>query len=59
MEYIDLRLDQNKRRPDYDLLASLVQDADLSDASRQTIVKRATGYVQAVRCGAKPGLMEA
>lgn len=59
MEYLDLRLDQNKRRPDYDLLASLVQDADLSDASRQTIVKRATGYVQAVRCGAKPGLMEA
>ena len=63
MQRHDTRLDPtwdlNKRRNDPDLLESLIGTADLSPAARAAIVRRAVGYVQAVRSGARPGLMEA
>ena len=63
MQQLDTRLDptwdQNKRRPDHDLLESLIGTAALSTSARSGIVRRAVGYVQAVRSGARPGLMEA
>ena len=63
MQQLDTRLDptwdQNKRRPDHDLLESLIGTAALSTSTRSGIVRRAVGYVQAVRSGARPGLMEA
>ena len=63
MQRHDTRLDPtwdlNKRRNDPDLLKSLIGTADLSPAARAAIVRRAVGYVQAVRSGARPGLMEA
>ena len=63
MQRHDTRLDPtwdlNKRRNDPDLLESLIGTADLSPAARAAIVRRAVGYVQAVRSGVRPGLMEA
>ena len=57
--HLDPTWDQNKRRPDHDLLESLIGTAALSTSARSGIVRRAVGYVQAVRSGARPGLMEA
>ena len=59
MQQLDPTWDLNKRRNDPDLLESLIGTADLSTAARAAIVRRAVGYVQAVRSGARPGLMEA
>ena len=59
MQHLDLIWDHNKRKSDHDLLRELVETANLEPASRASIRARATGYVQAVRAEASPGLMEA
>ena len=59
MQHLDLIWDHNKRKSDHDLLRELVETANLEPVSRASIQARATGYVQAVRAEASPGLMEA
>ncbi|MEM6712918.1 MAG: bifunctional proline dehydrogenase/L-glutamate gamma-semialdehyde dehydrogenase PutA [Pseudomonadota bacterium] len=55
---IDARWDENKRRAEADVLANLVETAQLDTGTRNTIVDQATALVEKIRSAANPGLME-
>ncbi|MDP7149662.1 MAG: bifunctional proline dehydrogenase/L-glutamate gamma-semialdehyde dehydrogenase PutA [Paracoccaceae bacterium] len=55
---IDRKWDVNKRRNEAELLAELIANARLDQASRDRIVKHTTKLVEDIRTASRPGLMD-
>ncbi|MEO1455725.1 MAG: bifunctional proline dehydrogenase/L-glutamate gamma-semialdehyde dehydrogenase PutA [Pseudomonadota bacterium] len=55
---LDPAWDRNKRRDEAEIIASLVEMAQLSGSDRAAIVTRATALVEQIRAASEPGLME-
>ncbi|MEL6315322.1 MAG: proline dehydrogenase family protein, partial [Pseudomonadota bacterium] len=55
---LDPAWDRNKRRDEAEIVASLVEMAQLSGSDRAAIVTRATALVEQIRAASEPGLIE-